>query len=40
VPGKEKEVTLLDATMCEEGRADHRLTGIAERVNPTAKKAA
>lgn len=37
---RDQDVTLLSQTIDEEGNADHRLTGIAERVNPTARKAA
>lgn len=40
VLGYDRDAALLDATIHEEGRADHRLTNIAERINPTAKKAA
>ncbi len=40
VLGHEEDEALLDQTLQEEGRADHRLTGIAERVNPSARKAA
>ena len=34
------DVDLLSQTIEEEGNADHLLTKIAERVNPTARKAA
>jgi ferritin-like metal-binding protein YciE len=37
---REQDVTLLSQTIEEEGSADHHLTGIAERINPTARKAA
>lgn len=40
VLGRENEARMLDQTLEEEGRADHRLTHIAERINPTAQKAA
>lgn len=40
VLGRDEDAALLDQTIQEEGRADQRLTSIAERVNPTAKKAA
>lgn len=40
VLNREQDVTLLSQTIDEEGNADHRLTHIAERVNPTARKAA
>lgn len=39
VLGRDRDIGLLDETIQEEGRMDHRLTSIAERVNPTAKKA-
>jgi ferritin-like metal-binding protein YciE len=38
VLGYDKEVALLDATVHEKRRADYRLTNIAERINPTAKR--
>lgn len=37
---RDMDVELLDKTIHEEGRADHGLTSISERINPTAKKAA
>jgi len=40
VLGRDSDAGILDQTIQEEGRADHRLTSIAERINPTAKKAA
>jgi ferritin-like metal-binding protein YciE len=40
VLGRDSDARILDETIHEEGRADHRLTSIAERINPTAKKAA
>ena len=40
VLGRDEDATLLDQTLQEEGRADHRLSAIAERVNPAARKAA
>jgi ferritin-like metal-binding protein YciE len=38
--GKNKQATLLDQTIKEEGHADHLLTEIASRVNVEADKAA
>lgn len=40
VMGLETDVQLLDKTIQEEGQADHRLTELAERINPTAQMAA
>jgi len=40
VLGHDEDAALLDQTLQEEGRTDHRLTSIAERVNPAARKAA
>lgn len=40
VLGREQDVAVLSQTINEEGNADHHLTHIAERVNPTARKAA
>jgi ferritin-like metal-binding protein YciE len=40
VLGRDKDVELLDETIHEVGRTDHRLTSIAERINPAAKGAA
>jgi ferritin-like metal-binding protein YciE len=40
VLGHDEDAQKLDQTIREEGRADHRLTRIAERINPTAKKVA
>ena len=40
VLGRDSDARILDQTIHEEERADHRLTSIAERINPTAKKAA
>ena len=40
VLGHDDDAQILDLTIHEEGRADHRPTSIAERINPTAKKAA
>lgn len=40
VLGRDRDAQLLDQTLQEEGNADHRLTKIADRINPTARKAA
>ena len=40
VLGRDDDAAMLDQTLQEEGRADHRLTAIAERINPSARKAA
>jgi ferritin-like metal-binding protein YciE len=40
VLGRDEDAALLDQTLQEEGRTDHRLTAIAERINPAARKAA
>jgi ferritin-like metal-binding protein YciE len=40
VLGRDRDVEILDKTIHEEGRTDRRLTRIAERINPAAKKAA
>ena len=40
VLGRAEDAALLDQTLQEEGRTDHRLTAIAERINPAARKAA
>ncbi len=40
VLNREQDVHLLTQTIDEEGNADHHLTSIATRVNPTARKAA
>lgn len=40
VLGRLADAETLNETIHEEGRADHLLTGVAERVNPTAKMAA
>lgn len=40
VLGLEQDAELLNQTAQEEGHADHLLTSIAERVNPTARQAA
>lgn len=40
VLGRESDAEILNQTLREEGHADHLLTTIAERVNPTARKAA
>lgn len=38
--GENSQASLLDQTLDEEKHADHLLTEIADRVNPTAQKAA
>jgi ferritin-like metal-binding protein YciE len=38
--GYDQDVALLNATIHEEGRADHRLKSVSARINPTAKQAA
>lgn len=40
VLGLDQDAELLNQTAQEEGHADHLLTSIAERVNPSAKQAA
>lgn len=40
VLGRESDAEILNQTIHEEGHADHLLTEIAGRVNPTARKAA
>ncbi len=40
VLGRDEDAALFDQTLQEEGRTDHQLTNIAERVNPAAGKAA
>lgn len=40
VLGREEDEAVLDQTLQEEERADHRLSTIAERVNPAAVKVA
>lgn len=40
VLGEARAAEVLDKTIKEEGHADHLLTSIADRVNPTAKRAA
>jgi ferritin-like metal-binding protein YciE len=38
--GQDEVAQLLDQTLQEERRADHQLTTIADRINPTAQRAA
>lgn len=38
--GRHSDAELLDKTLKEEGHADHLLTEISNRINPTARKAA
>jgi ferritin-like metal-binding protein YciE len=38
--GRTQDAELLNETIHEEGNADHQLTAIADRINPTAQKAA
>ncbi len=40
VLGREGDAALLNQTIHEEGHAEHLLNSIADRVNPTARKAA
>jgi ferritin-like metal-binding protein YciE len=40
VIGHDNDARILEQTLREEECADHRLTGISERINPLAKKAA